>query len=112
MTCSDRSFAIYRLPWTDIPILVMQNGGENHIFTNLKELNGQKGFVVSPFHFTDEHPGVIIRPDITASGWEEIEEKISSVAIDEQLSGYSPSSVTPQTESDLKNHISKLSPDL
>lgn len=102
MTCSDRSFAIYRLPWTDIPILVMQDGGENHIFTNLKELNGQKGFVVSPFHFTDEHPGVIIRPDITASGWEEIEEKISSVAIDEQFSGYSPSSVIPQTESDLK----------
>lgn len=102
MTCSDRPFAIYRLPWTDIPILVMQDGGVNHIFTNLKELNGQKGFIVSPFHFTDEHPGVIIRPDITASGWEEIEEKISSVVIDELISGYSPSSVTPQTESDLK----------
>ena len=26
MTCSDRSFAIYRLPWTDIPILVIYPG--------------------------------------------------------------------------------------
>lgn len=49
----------------------MQDGGENRIFTNLKELNEQKEFIVSQFHFTDELLGVIIRPDITASGWEE-----------------------------------------
>lgn len=81
MTCSDTSFALYRLPWTDIPLLVMQNGDEPQTFNCLKELNGEKGFVISPFKFTSQHPGVIILPDITATGWEEISEKISSVTL-------------------------------
>ena len=102
MTCSDKSFAIYRLPWTDTPILVMQDGGENHVFANLKELNGEKGFVISPFRFTEDHPGVIIRPDVTASGWDEITEKISNVVIEERPSGHTASSEISQTEPDLK----------
>lgn len=102
MTCSDKSFAIYRLPWTDTPILVMQDGGENHVFANLKELNGEKGFVISPFRFTEDHPGVIIRPDVTASGWDEITEKISNVVIEERPSGHTTSSEISQTEPDLK----------
>ena len=102
MTCSDKSFAIYRLPWTDTPILVMQDGGENHVFANLKELNGEKGFVISPFRFTEDHPGVIIRPDVTASGWDEITEKISNVVIEERPSDHTTSSEISQTEPDLK----------
>lgn len=102
MTCSDKSFAIYRLPWTDTPILVMQDGGESHIFANLKELNGEKGFVISPFRFTEDHPGVIIRPDVTASGWDEITEKISNVVIEERPSDHTTSSEISQTEPDLK----------
>ena len=102
MTCSDRSFAIYRLPWTDVPILVMQESEENHIFTNLKELNGQKGFIISPFHFTDEHPGVIIKPDITASGWDKIEEKISDIKITGQISGSNNSYIKLKSETEQK----------
>lgn len=102
MTCSDKSFAIYRLPWTDTPILVMQDGVESHIFANLKELNGEKGFVISPFRFTEDHPGVIIRPDVTASGWDEITEKISNVVIEERPSDHTTSSEISQTEPDLK----------
>ena len=102
MTCSDKSFAIYRLPWTDTPILVMQDGGESHIFANLKELNGEKGFVISPFRFTEDHPGVIIRPDVTASGWDEITENISNVVIEERPSYHTASSEISQTEPDLK----------
>ncbi len=102
MTCSDKSFAIYRLPWTDTPILVMQDGGENHVFANLKELNGENGFVISPFRFTEDHPGVIIRPDVTASGWDEITEKISNVVIEERPSDHTASSEISQTEPDLK----------
>lgn len=102
MTCSDKSFAIYRLPWTDTPILVMQDGGENHVFANLKELNGEKGFVISPFRFTEDHPGVIIRPDVTASGWDEITEKISNVVIEERPSDHTTSSEISQAEPDLK----------
>lgn len=102
MTCSDKSFAIYRLPWTDTPILVMRDGVENHVFANLKELNGEKGFVISPFRFTEDHPGVIIRPDVTASGWDEITEKISNVVIEERPSDHTTSSEISQTEPDLK----------
>lgn len=84
MVKGNTPFAIYRLPWTDVPLIVMQNDGEIQTFNSLKELNGQKGFVISPFKFTDEHPGVIIRPDIMASGWEEITEKLSTVIITEE----------------------------
>lgn len=102
MMCSDTSFAIYRLPWTDIPLLVMQDGGSPQTFSSLKELNGQKGFVISPFSFTNEHPGVIIRPDITATGWDGISEKISSFTISESDTEQKCSStdidIKPETE--------------
>lgn len=102
MTCSDTSFAIYRLPWTDIPLLVMQNETDSLTFNNLKELNGQRGFVISPFRFTEEHPGVIIRPDITATGWEDIKEKISGITVNEHSYGQTLSVNCQKSESELK----------
>lgn len=108
MTCSDMSFAIYRLPWTDIPLLVMQDGTENQTFNNLKELNGQRGFVISPFRFTEGHPGVIIRPDITATGWEEIKGKLSGITANEHPHEQTLSTICQKPESELKEDYNEV----
>ena len=71
-TSSHVCFALYRLPWTDEPILVMQEEGEPEYIHSLNELNQKKGFLLSPFQFTPAHPAVLIRPDIQAYDWEEI----------------------------------------
>lgn len=108
MTCSDTSFAIYRLPWTDIPLLVMQDGGITQTFNSLKELNGQKGFVISPFSFTSNHPGVIIQPDITATGWDEISEKISSSTIYNTEQKYTSIDINIKPETELKEQYKEV----
>ena len=71
-TSSHVCFALYRLPWTDEPILIMQEEGEPEYIHSLNELNQKKGFLLSPFQFTPAHPAVLIRPDIQAYDWEEI----------------------------------------
>lgn len=65
-------FALYRLPWTDEPILVMQEEGTPTCLNSLEELNQKKGFLLSPFQLTDKRPAVLIRPDIVAHDWENI----------------------------------------
>lgn len=69
LTQSRCSFALYRLPWTDEPILVMQREGEAETLQQLTGLNEKEGFVMAPFQVTDEHPIVLIRPDIVAHEW-------------------------------------------
>ncbi len=81
LTKSNKSFAIYRLPWTETPLLVMQNDDSVETLSELNMLNGKKGFVVSPFHITDKHPAILIRPDIIAEGWDDIEEKLSYIEL-------------------------------
>ena len=76
---SSRSFALYRLPWTDECRLVLQTSGEVETLHSVRELNGRKGFVIAPFQATDEHPLVLIRPDRTACGWEKIDNVLTSV---------------------------------
>lgn len=72
LTRRDVCFALYRLPWTDEPILVMQEEGEPDYLSSLTELNQKRGFLLSPFQLTDTRPAVLIRPDIVAHDWEEI----------------------------------------
>lgn len=74
------SFALYRLPWTDEPILVLQEEGETTILENLSDLNGKRGFVFAPFHPTPEHPAVLIRPDKVAHEWDNIIQTLDSFA--------------------------------
>ncbi len=78
LTRSKFSFALYRLPWTDECYFVFQSSEEVEKLNDISELNGKKGFVISPFQQTDEHPIVLIRPDITAYDWEEIIQALSS----------------------------------
>ena len=79
LTRSHFSFAIYRLPWTDECHFVMQTTPDTEILNDIADLNGKKGFVIAPFHIAEEHPLVLIRPDITAFDWEEISQSLSSL---------------------------------
>lgn len=81
LTRSNKSFAIYRLPWTETPLLVMQESESMDTVYDIKDLNGKKGFVISPFHITEKHPAIIVKPEITASGWDEIEENIGHIEV-------------------------------
>lgn len=76
LTRSRLSFALYRLPWTDECLLVLQTTGDVEQLECIEELNGKKGFVMAPFCQSDEHPLVLIRPDVTAYDWEEISEAL------------------------------------
>ena len=72
LVAANGSFALYRLPWTEEPVMVWQTEGEPLPFASACELNGRRGFVLMPFHVTDAHPAVLIRPDVMAMGWETI----------------------------------------
>lgn len=71
-TNSNICFVLYRLPWTDEPILIMQEEGQPEYINSLNELNQKKGFLLSPFHLTSLRPATLIRPDIQAYDWGEI----------------------------------------
>ena len=79
LTHSRLGFALYRLPWTDECYLVLQTSGDVEQLADIQELNGKKGFVMAPFQISEEHPLVLIRPDVTAYDWSEISEALSSL---------------------------------
>ena len=72
LTQGNHSFALYRLPWTDECTLVLQTHGEAEALNDITHLNGKCGFVIAPFRLSEEHPLMLIRPDVTASGWDDI----------------------------------------
>ncbi|MDR0814542.1 MAG: isochorismate synthase [Bacteroidales bacterium] len=56
-------FAAYRIPGEGTAHILMQNDQSPLILQDVSRLNGQQGYVMAPYHITDEHPLVIIRPD-------------------------------------------------
>lgn len=72
------SFALYRLPWTDEPVLVLQADGNPDLLDGLEQLNGKRGFVLAPFHSTSGLPIVCIRPDYVVRGWDNIQQVLLS----------------------------------
>ncbi|MFV0420205.1 MAG: isochorismate synthase [Dysgonomonas sp.] len=66
------SFAIYRLPYQQEPILIIGNKHNTQIVYSIKELNNLKGFVIAPFKITEEKPIVCIQPELIISGCKNI----------------------------------------
>lgn len=60
-TSSHVCFALYRLPWTDEPILIMQEEGEPEYIHSLNELNQKKDFFFLRFSLLQR-----IRPYLSA----------------------------------------------
>lgn len=59
----DRSFALWRIPG-ESPRFAMQASGSARLLYNIEKLDEQSGFVIAPFHVSQQHPIVLIRPDI------------------------------------------------
>ena len=76
-------FAVYRIPGEKVPRLLTQAEGAVRLIYDLKELNGQRGFVIAPFQVTAERPIVLIQPDCfeipSESDWDFSREKTNSL---------------------------------
>ena len=53
-------FAVYRIPGEKVPRLLTQAEGAVRLIYDLKELNGQRGFVIAPFQVSETCPVVLI----------------------------------------------------
>lgn len=56
-------FAVYRLPGEKVPRLLTQTEGAVRLLFDLKDLNGQRGFVIAPFRVSEESPIVLIQTE-------------------------------------------------
>lgn len=56
-------FAVYRIPGEKYPRLLAENGDAVRLIYDLKELNGQRGFVIAPFHVEESCPIVLIQSE-------------------------------------------------
>ena len=79
LTHSSYSFALYRLPWTDEPILVFQKEGEVERIDSLHGLNEKRGFVFAPFCPNAKHPVLLIKDDLVIHGWNKMTELLSEL---------------------------------
>lgn len=63
-------FVVYRTPGESIIHFQAQVEGEVRLLHDIEELNGQKGFVIAPFHVSGQMPIVLMTPD-TGTTWPE-----------------------------------------
>ncbi|MGL5317274.1 MAG: isochorismate synthase [Bacteroidales bacterium] len=77
------AFALFRLPQTKEPILIVQTAGTPLQLNDYSELNDKNGFVFAPFVISEAHPLLLIRSDVQCVGTDEIQGWIA----DNRLSG-------------------------
>lgn len=56
-------FAVYRIPGEKVPRLLTQAEGTVRLIYDLKDLNGQRGFVIAPFRVSETSPIVLIQSE-------------------------------------------------
>lgn len=56
-------FAVYRIPGEAVPRILTQAAGNVRLLYDLKELDGERGFVVAPFRVSEACPIVLIQPE-------------------------------------------------
>lgn len=66
----NKSFAFYRLPNQQEPILII--GNKNHVVNSVRELKDLKGFIIAPFQTTTSKPIICIEPENVISGYDNI----------------------------------------
>lgn len=86
MMQSGYCFALYRLPWTDECLFVLQKDGDAETLGSIHELNDKRGFVVAPFRLSESHPLLLIRPDELVCGWEDIRNVLNALPAKESAS--------------------------
>lgn len=67
------AFALYRLPMTKEPVLVIQRSGEPKRLADFTQLQNEKGFVMAPFLISEDSPLIVIEPTDILEGWDNLE---------------------------------------
>ncbi len=76
---SHAGFAIYKLPYDNEPHLVVQTAGEPRTFASLRDIDHARGFVMTPANSENQLDNILINPDITACGTEQIVAELTSL---------------------------------
>ena len=108
LTLSSYSFALYRLPWTDDCCGVFQTSGTVEELDDIACLNGKKGFVIAPFSHSKAHPLVLIRPDLTTYGWNDIRKTTLSFMENDVLSEEKHRFTNADTPTDALNNYKEV----
>lgn len=74
-----KSFVLYRLPSENEVRLIVQLEGEPNLFKNLEELNGRKGFLISPFNIRENRPIILIDSEIDIVGLKNIADFLAQI---------------------------------
>lgn len=69
---NEYAFALFRLPHTKEPSLIVQTEGNPLRLNDYCELNDKNGFVFAPFVISDSNPLLLIKSDIRLNGYDEI----------------------------------------
>ena len=73
-----QNFVIYKLPHSRKWQFRMQDVGEPQLFTDIKDLNGEEGYVITPFQVSTEYPIVLLKPTKhSLPTMEEVEQMVS-----------------------------------
>ncbi|MGN0281511.1 MAG: chorismate-binding protein [Prevotella sp.] len=102
-----KNFAIYRMPYADVCVEIVQRDGEPERIESPFKLNGRTGFVVAPFTQTADEPIVLIRPDeMRTIPIEEADDSLSSSA--EESYGFGDDAMRSYYSVDFNNFHSRL----
>jgi hypothetical protein len=75
-------FAVFFYPREKEPELVLQQKTSVRKLNSLNDLNNNKGFVFAPFFISNNHPLIIIDPDIHIKGYQSIASLQNSILSD------------------------------
>lgn len=90
LTLKNCSFALYRLPSADEPVLLLQTTGSPALMHSLDELENRTGFLFAPFHVDEDHPVILMQSDVEAHGWDGIARALNRPETRRALCGLSP----------------------
>lgn len=68
LTRKNLHFVLFRLPFTNEPVCLIQATGSPLCLKNFDELGNQKGFVFAPFQITEHSPLILMQPEIKVEG--------------------------------------------
>lgn len=93
-TKSNIDFALYQLPNSNECNLVLQLSKNTENINSFKELNDKNGFIMTPFILPNKNSTILIKPEIIAHNWKEIENIFDSITFEKT-----------NEENDVVNHI-------
>ncbi|MEM9024504.1 MAG: chorismate-binding protein, partial [Bacteroidota bacterium] len=101
-------FAVYRLPGSAQPLFILQTGAALQTLDSLENLPDQQGFLVAPFHRTEQRPVVLLQPDVIVEDEEEAAEALKIAEALPALTVGNTSRFVAISEADYKAQVEKI----